>query len=80
MKPGLTWGLGALALAAALGAGYSAGRVSKGSDTQSTSTDTGANAAQKKPKLLYYRNPMGLADTSPGAQEGLHGYGLHPCL
>jgi RND family efflux transporter MFP subunit len=64
MKPGLTLVLGVVALAAAIAAGYGLGRASGKSDvTAPTPTDSSA-ASTQKPKLLYYRNPMGLADTS----------------
>mgnify|MGYP003694053857 CR=1 FL=1 len=32
------------------------------------------------PRSEYYRNPMGLPDTSARAEEGLHGDGLHRAL
>lgn len=54
----------ALALAAAAGIGYQFGRSGHEQQAQGT-TNTVANAAPQKPKLLYYRNPMGLPDTSP---------------
>jgi RND family efflux transporter MFP subunit len=56
----------AVAVAAALGAGYWLGRGGNAPAPQDTAT--GASAAVAKPnekKLLYYRNPMGLPDTSP---------------
>ena len=46
-----------VALAAAVGGGYWLGQAGKAQPVQA--------AATKQPKLLYYRNPMGLADTSP---------------
>ena len=44
---------------------------------------TAAQAEQSVPssperKVLYYRNPMGLSDTSPVPKRDSHGDGLHP--
>ncbi|OHC73097.1 MAG: efflux transporter periplasmic adaptor subunit [Rhodocyclales bacterium RIFCSPLOWO2_02_FULL_63_24] len=53
------------ALLLALGAGYWAGK-GPGVGAGDTATKPAAAAAAAAPrKLLYYRNPMGLADTSP---------------
>jgi Cu(I)/Ag(I) efflux system membrane fusion protein len=67
MKPGAAFAVGAVALAAAVGAGYWLGQSGKASPTQiaATSTASTPEPANKQPKLLYYRNPMGLPDTSP---------------
>lgn len=46
---------------AALAVGWMAGRATNDSPTAATS----AEAAAAERKVLYYRNPMGLADTSP---------------
>ena len=46
-------------------AAASAGPATSASATSATSTTSAASAASAAPKLLYYRNPMGLADTSP---------------
>ncbi len=58
-----------VALIVALGAGYWAGaRVGAGGTANSvapTASAPAADAATKPRKLLYYRNPMGLPDTSP---------------
>lgn len=58
----------AVALLAA-GIGYGLGsRTGKGADTQTAASATangGANGTKGERKLLYYRNPMGLPDTSP---------------
>jgi Cu(I)/Ag(I) efflux system membrane fusion protein len=61
-----------VALIVALGAGYWAGKSKVGAgdtakmDAPATMAATGAEATAAKPrKLLYYRNPMGLPDTSP---------------
>ena len=37
-------------------------------------------AAEAERKIKYYRNPMGLPDTSPTPKKGLDGDGLHPRL
>ena len=42
-----------------------------------TATATGATPAKPQRKLLYYRNPMGLADTSPTPKKDPMGMGLH---
>jgi RND family efflux transporter MFP subunit len=61
--------IGVLVLAAAVGAGgyWLGARRQAASDTASATppSTAGAPAAAKPRKLLYYRNPMGLADTSP---------------
>ena len=62
MKPVFVWGIGAVALAAAVGGGYWLGQ---GSHAQSVAPMVAEQPAQQQPKLLYYRNPMGLPDTSP---------------
>ena len=38
-----------------------------------------ATASQPR-RIRFYRNPMGLPDTSPDAEEGLDGDGLPPGL
>ena len=60
------------ALLLALGAGYWAGKTRPAvSDAMAPATTTASapaipvNSAQKPRKLLFYRNPMGLPDTSP---------------
>lgn len=60
----------ALVLAGVVGAGsyWLGARHSTSGDTASASAANGAAASAQAPKqrkLLYYRNPMGLADTSP---------------
>ncbi len=66
----------AVAVLAALGAGYWAGKARAPETTQSAGAGgtpataaaapgPAADASQKPRKLLYYRNPMGLPDTSP---------------
>ncbi|HEU4353873.1 MAG TPA: efflux RND transporter periplasmic adaptor subunit, partial [Burkholderiales bacterium] len=54
----------ALAAAAALGAGYWLGGRGNNTHTQAAAP-AGASAAKSERKVLYYRNPMGLPDTSP---------------
>lgn len=56
------------AILAAAGAGYWAGKGKAGAGeaaTTATQPSAPAAGAQKPRKLLYYRNPMGLPDTSP---------------
>ncbi|HEY3432586.1 MAG TPA: efflux RND transporter periplasmic adaptor subunit, partial [Rhodocyclaceae bacterium] len=65
--PGVSIALGGLIVAAlAAGGGYWAGRGgsghSEGTAAVATSTDS---SSKKERKILYYRNPMGLPDTSP---------------
>jgi len=56
----------AIVLLGAVGAGsYWLGARSQPPATEGTAADATAAAAPKARKLLYYRNPMGLADTSP---------------
>ena len=72
MKSGTGWMIGALLAALAGAGGYYAGtRGQAGSSTDPAGAPTAAPASAEdtatKPgkKLLYYRNPMGLPDTSP---------------
>ena len=59
-----TWIAGAaIAVAAALTAGYWLG--ARGSAAPDAAPAAGASAAKSERKVLYYRNPMGLPDTSP---------------
>jgi len=56
----------AIVLLGAVGAGsYWLGARSKAPTAESATTKAEPAAAAKPRKLLYYRNPMGLADTSP---------------
>jgi Cu(I)/Ag(I) efflux system membrane fusion protein len=65
MKQGASIALGGLIVAAlAAGGGYWAGRGSDGHGDM-TSAAVSADPAKKERKILYYRNPMGLPDTSP---------------
>jgi len=80
MKQGtnITIGLVLVAVLAA-GGGYWAGKCGTGA-----SHDAGANAgeagdsAKKERKILYYRNPMGLPDTSPVPKKDPMGMGYIP--
>lgn len=49
----------------AASAGYLAGERNNGSADQVQATSNSAEGAQTQRKVLYYRNPMGLPDTSP---------------
>ena len=68
MKPAVRFSLAAVAVALALGAGYWAGSrrsdhaPAPGSTTAAANTAAGAGGERQ---ILYYRNPMGLPDTSP---------------
>lgn len=55
-----TLSLAIAAVLAALAVGWMLGR-----GTRNEAPDTGAGAVQAERKVLYYRNPMGLPDTSP---------------
>ncbi|MCF8160906.1 MAG: efflux RND transporter periplasmic adaptor subunit [Polaromonas sp.] len=63
MKSGTGWVLGALFAALAGAGGYYAG--TRGHGVRAPDSAGATTAAQPGKKLLYYRNPMGLADTSP---------------
>ena len=68
MKNGAAMAIGVVAVALAAGGGYWAGHRSPPAapqdGTPATAAAPGASGKQEK-KLLYYRNPMGLPDTSP---------------
>ena len=68
MKQGAGLALAAIVAVSAAGGGYWMG-TRKGGDHGATATPTQSAAApvaeSKARKLLYYRNPMGLPDTSP---------------
>jgi RND family efflux transporter MFP subunit len=69
MKQGSKLALGALLVAAlAAGGGYLAGKRGA-SHTEISPAGAPALAVKKERKLLYYRNPMGLADTSPAPKK-----------
>ena len=64
MKQGATIAIGAIVLAAAAaGGGYWIGQRNAGG--HDTNAATAAPGATKERKILFYRNPMGLPDTSP---------------
>ncbi len=67
MKQGAALTIGAIAIAIAAGGGYWLG--GKGgashSETAAPVVASSAEPAKKERKLLFYRNPMGLPDTSP---------------
>ena len=52
-------------IAAAAGYWLGKARVGAGETASTAATAAPAAAVKKEPKLLYYRNPMGLPDTSP---------------
>jgi Cu(I)/Ag(I) efflux system membrane fusion protein len=56
-----------IALVAAVGSGYWLGQSGKASHAPTATVQSSGepDPAKKQPKLLYYRNPMGLPDTSP---------------
>lgn len=68
-----TLSLAITAVLAALGAGWMAGRA-----TRDEAPATGADAPQAERKLLYYRNPMGLPDTSPVPKKDAMGMDYIP--
>jgi Cu(I)/Ag(I) efflux system membrane fusion protein len=72
MKPSALIAAGVLLVAASLGAGYwwganrPAAEVPRIAESKTASAATvGAATAAAAPRILYYRNPMGLPDTSP---------------
>ncbi|MDD2918570.1 efflux RND transporter periplasmic adaptor subunit [Rhodoferax sp.] len=72
MKTGTGWMIGAVLVALAGSGGYYAGTRGHGVSAPGSSgvpaaapSGTGDAAAKPGKKLLYYRNPMGLPDTSP---------------
>ena len=66
MKAGVSLAASVVALAVAVGGGYWLGQSAKTQPVQGAASATAGTAqtSKKQPKLLYYRNPMGLADTS----------------
>ncbi|RZI42416.1 efflux RND transporter periplasmic adaptor subunit [Herbaspirillum sp. HC18] len=62
MNTGARIAAGAIAIIIAAGAGYWAGHREAGNPSVAASS---ADSGKKERKLLYYRNPMGLPDTSP---------------
>ncbi len=77
MKQGIPIALGLIVVALlAAGGGYWAGQRSTGA-SQSTAA-TGANSGKQERKVLYYRNPMGLPDTSPEPKKDPMGMAYTP--
>lgn len=74
MKPAPLAALVALLVAAALGAGYWAGR----SHQPAVAAGVTAQPAKQARKILYYRNPMGLPDTSPVPKKDAMGMDYIP--
>ena len=68
MKNGSGLVVGVIAMAVAVGGGYwigHKGAASNGQDGAMVSTSAANGPVKKERKLLFYRNPMGLPDTSP---------------
>ena len=65
-RTNITLGLIIVALLAA-GGGYWAGH--RGTGASQDAATTGVNSAKQERKILYYRNPMGLPDTSATAKK-----------
>ena len=67
MKSAAAFFSGAVALLAAVGGGYWLGQAGQASHAPAAAGQaaSASDAAKPQPKLLYYRNPMGLPDTSP---------------
>lgn len=64
MKQGTKIGIGLVVVAAiGAGGGYVAGTRSGGTPAEAVATENSGKAKERK--ILYYRNPMGLPDTSP---------------
>ncbi|MCK9215371.1 MAG: efflux RND transporter periplasmic adaptor subunit, partial [Rhodoferax sp.] len=71
MKSGTGWMIGALLVTLAGAGGYYAGTSGMNPAGLPTAAPASADATAAKPekKLLYYRNPMGLPDTSPSPKK-----------
>ena len=65
MNKGAGLTIGVIALAVAAGGGYWLGSRSADGPTAAPMAATSSEPAKKEKKLLFYRNPMGLPDTSP---------------
>jgi membrane fusion protein, copper/silver efflux system len=65
MSKTTTIAVATLAASAALAAGYWLGGRGTAAHPEAAAPAAGASAAKSERKLLYYRNPMGLPDTSP---------------
>jgi RND family efflux transporter MFP subunit len=69
----------AVAIAAGLAGAFTAGRYTTTKrDAPATQPVAGSPEAPKQRKLLYYRNPMGLADTSPVPKKDAMGMDYLP--
>jgi hypothetical protein len=64
-RNGFTVGIAAVAIVAAGGGYWFGSHGGQSATTQTATADAGKNAPESARKLLYYRNPMGLPDTSP---------------
>lgn len=85
MKSGTGWVVGALLAALAGAGGYYAGTRGHGAPGPDSAgapaaapASSGDTAAKPEKKLLYYRNPMGLADTSPTPKKDSMGMDYIP--
>lgn len=67
-----------LTLAAAMGAGYALGLKKPQGNAVTASATQDASATTGKGKVLYYRNPMGLPDTSPVPKQDSMGMDYVP--
>ncbi len=63
MRIAVVWTV--LALLVGAGAGYGVGKIGHGTSAPAAQDASAKGGHAGKPKLLYYRNPMGLPDTSP---------------
>ncbi|MDO9401583.1 MAG: efflux RND transporter periplasmic adaptor subunit [Polaromonas sp.] len=77
MKQGANIMIGLVVVAVlAAGGGYWAGQRSTGASQNIAAT--GANSGKQERKVLYYRNPMGLPDTSPVPKKDPMGMAYTP--
>ncbi len=65
MKTSAVWTVLALLIGAGLGYGVGKSGHSTPDPAALATAGNASDAGKKQPKLLYYRNPMGLTDTSP---------------
>ena len=66
MKSGASTAVGILVVAvAAASGGYWIGSKGTSHGNETSTTAPASDIGKKERKLLYYRNPMGLPDTSP---------------
>ncbi|WP_153109813.1 efflux RND transporter periplasmic adaptor subunit [Propionivibrio limicola] len=79
MKQGQALGIGLVTVALATGGGYWFGsRTSAPGNTTISSAGSDDSGVKKERKLLYYRNPMGLPDTSPTPKKDPMGMNYIP--